>query len=93
MCHADVDECLQQGGLEGNHCNLNTECVNTHGSYNCECKPGYRRVDKYKCEELDECTVGEHNCHENSECINTQGSYHCVCKEGYEGDGVTCKRN
>lgn len=88
----DIDECQQEGGLEGHHCHSNTKCVNTPGSYICECLPGYRRVDKFNCAELDECSTGEHNCNENAECINTQGSYHCVCKEGYSGDGYSCNR-
>ncbi|CAH1159443.1 unnamed protein product [Phaedon cochleariae] len=87
----DVDECQQEGGLEGHHCHQNTKCVNTPGSYICECLPGYRRIDKFNCAELDECSSGEHNCDVNAECINTKGSYHCVCKEGYSGDGYSCQ--
>ncbi|XP_035919925.1 protein kinase C-binding protein NELL1-like isoform X4 [Anopheles stephensi] len=87
----DVDECTQQGGLNGNHCHLNTRCVNTFGSYICECLPGYRRQDKFNCVEMDECKSGDHNCHENADCINTLGSYHCQCKEGYTGNGRDCK--
>lgn len=88
----DIDECQQEGGLEGHHCHQNTKCINTRGSYICECLPGYRRLDKFNCVELDECSTGEHNCHINAECINTQGSYHCVCKPGYTGDGYNCER-
>lgn len=66
--------------------------MNTNGSYECDCLPGFRRVDKFNCAELDECTSGQHACHENAECINTMGSYHCRCKDGYEGDGFDCKR-
>lgn len=89
---SDIDECAQKGGFNGNHCHLNTICVNTNGSYECDCLPGFRRVDKFNCAELDECTTGQHACHENAECINTMGSYHCRCKDGYEGDGFDCKR-
>lgn len=81
-----------QGGLLGNHCHLNTRCKNTIGSYICECLPGYRRLDKFNCIEIDECSTGEHKCHENADCINTQGSYHCRCKQGYTGDGHNCTR-
>ncbi|XP_015834978.1 protein kinase C-binding protein NELL1 isoform X2 [Tribolium castaneum] len=87
----DINECQQEGGLEGHHCHQNTRCVNTPGSYTCECLAGYRRVDKFNCAELDECSSGEHNCDVNADCINTQGSYHCVCKEGYTGDGYNCQ--
>ncbi|XP_055600830.1 protein kinase C-binding protein NELL1-like isoform X1 [Uranotaenia lowii] len=87
----DINECDQQGGLNGNHCHLNTRCVNTFGSYVCECLPGYQRQDKFNCVELDECKSGEHSCHQQADCINTAGSYHCRCKAGYAGDGYDCK--
>nr|XP_050857702.1 protein kinase C-binding protein NELL1-like isoform X4 [Vespula vulgaris] len=87
----DVDECKQQGGSEGHHCNANTRCVNVIGSYTCECLPGYHRVDKFNCAELDECVTGHHTCDEHATCVNTAGSYYCVCKDGYAGDGHTCK--
>ncbi|CAH1106288.1 unnamed protein product [Psylliodes chrysocephalus] len=90
MC-PDTNECDREGGLDGHHCHQNTICVNTPGSYLCQCLPGYRRIDRFNCAELDECSTGEHNCDVNAECINTQGSYHCVCKEGYTGDGYTCQ--
>ncbi|XP_017893222.2 LOW QUALITY PROTEIN: protein kinase C-binding protein NELL1-like [Ceratina calcarata] len=89
-CH-DVDECKQQGGSEGHHCNANTKCVNVIGSYTCECLPGYHRVDKFNCAELDECATGHHACDEHATCVNTAGSYYCICKDGYTGDGYACK--
>ncbi|XP_076396460.1 protein kinase C-binding protein NELL1 isoform X5 [Megachile rotundata] len=87
----DIDECKQQGGSEGHHCNANTKCVNVIGSYTCECLPGYHRVDKFNCAELDECATGHHACDEHATCVNTAGSYYCICKDGYTGDGYTCK--
>ncbi|CAG9836101.1 unnamed protein product [Diabrotica balteata] len=96
----DIDECQQEGGLYGHHCHQNTKCVNTPGSYVCECLSGYRRIDKFNCAELDECSTGEHNCDVNAECINTQGTIcrqkclnggicsspgKCTCPNGYTG--------
>ncbi|XP_077261781.1 protein kinase C-binding protein NELL1 isoform X2 [Temnothorax americanus] len=89
-CH-DVDECKQQGGSNGHFCNSNTKCVNVIGSYTCECLPGYYRMDKFNCAELDECATGQHLCDEHATCVNTNGSYYCICKDGYIGDGFTCK--
>ena len=34
----DIDECI--GGTHS--CDANAECINTEGSYNCTCKPGYQ---------------------------------------------------
>nr|XP_034181763.1 protein kinase C-binding protein NELL1-like isoform X6 [Osmia lignaria] len=87
----NIDECKQQGGSEGHHCNANTKCVNVIGSYTCECLPGYHRVDKFNCAELDECATGHHACDQHATCVNTAGSYYCICKDGYTGDGYTCK--
>ncbi|XP_063224126.1 protein kinase C-binding protein NELL1-like isoform X2 [Bacillus rossius redtenbacheri] len=87
----DVDECLQEGGEEGHHCHSNTRCVNTHGSYVCECLPGYRRQDKFNCVEMDECVEGKHDCHPHADCVNVLGSYHCACRPGYSGDGYSCQ--
>ncbi|KYN34519.1 Protein kinase C-binding protein NELL1 [Trachymyrmex septentrionalis] len=92
-CH-DVDECKQQGGSNGHYCNANTKCVNVIGSYTCECLPGYYRMDKFNCAELDECATGQHLCDEHATCVNTNGSYYCICKDGYTGDAVcnqTCQ--
>ncbi|KYM83336.1 Protein kinase C-binding protein NELL1 [Atta colombica] len=92
-CH-DVDECKQQGGSNGHYCNANTKCVNVIGSYTCECLPGYYRMDKFNCAELDECATGQHLCDEHATCVNTNGSYYCICKDGYTGDAMcnqTCQ--
>lgn len=52
---SDVDECLQEAtclpedtGMEtecqinSNRCSIHAECINTIGSYECECRPGYQ---------------------------------------------------
>lgn len=76
--------------MNGHHCNMNTNCLNVYGSYECECLPGYKRTDKWNCAEIDECSTGQHECDEHAICINTAGSYNCTCKPGYSGDGRHC---
>lgn len=47
----DIDEC-QNGPV----CQQNAECVNTAGSYRCDCKPGYRFTSTGRC--TGECWQG-----------------------------------
>ena len=35
--HSDIDECQ----LRSHNCSDNANCINTKGSFNCSCKPGY----------------------------------------------------
>lgn len=43
-CSADVDECMQDPCASSNE-----NCLNTPGSYICQCKPGYRRDSNKNC--------------------------------------------
>ena len=36
---ADIDECAEN---ETNECDINANCTNTEGSYNCACRIGFR---------------------------------------------------
>ena len=40
LLYADIDECSDQT----NDCTENSICVNTRGSYECRCKPGYDSI-------------------------------------------------
>uniref|UniRef100_A0AAY4D5I1 Latent-transforming growth factor beta-binding protein 2 n=1 Tax=Denticeps clupeoides TaxID=299321 RepID=A0AAY4D5I1_9TELE len=82
---SDVDEC--QGPQV---CGPESLCVNTDGSYHCECKPGYRALGQ-QCRDINECMEGEY-CFPRGECINTKGSYRCQCAPGYRtgADGTSC---
>ncbi|KAM8878297.1 adhesion G protein-coupled receptor E5 [Spinachia spinachia] len=83
----DENECAQ--GLCGN----NTRCINTYGSFTCQCKPGYREMKglinftlEGQCIDINECTDGDNNCGPNASCSNTLGSYECLCLFGYTND-------
>ncbi|CAI9719574.1 polycystic kidney disease 1-like 2 [Octopus vulgaris] len=80
----DVDECSNETS-----CGINSICMNTRGSYQCECKTGYKKVGDI-CQDVDECATGGHNCPQISTCINTGGSYLCKCFSGYEDVAGNC---
>ncbi len=72
-----------------NFCDKNSHCVNTVGSFKCECDNGYRldghREDttkKINCLDVNECAEKSGNCSYNATCENKNGGYDCVCKVG-----------
>ncbi|XP_046846325.1 uncharacterized protein LOC124440043 [Xenia sp. Carnegie-2017] len=83
---SDIDEC----SLSIDDCHENSTCVNTNGSYLCNCNVGYSGNGTV-CEDIDECSLSIDNCHLNSTCVNTNGSYLCNCNVGYSGNGTVCK--
>uniref|UniRef100_A0A8C7FG56 Latent transforming growth factor beta binding protein 4 n=1 Tax=Oncorhynchus kisutch TaxID=8019 RepID=A0A8C7FG56_ONCKI len=84
---SDVDECQSP-----DTCGAARLCVNTDGSYRCDCQPGYRTAGLGRqCRDVNECLEGEY-CFPRGECVNTEGSYRCVCSQGYttSSDGGSC---
>uniref|UniRef100_A0A8C8CBR5 Latent-transforming growth factor beta-binding protein 4 n=1 Tax=Oncorhynchus tshawytscha TaxID=74940 RepID=A0A8C8CBR5_ONCTS len=82
-----VDECQSP-----DTCGAARLCVNTDGSYRCDCQPGYRTAGLGRqCRDVNECLEGEY-CFPRGECVNTEGSYRCVCSQGYttSSDGGSC---
>ncbi|XP_071835216.1 uncharacterized protein [Apostichopus japonicus] len=77
----DIDEC----DLNLHNCSLKVSyCVNTEGSYRCDCGSGYNKAGSV-CQDVDECQNGSYNCSlPNTMCINSIGSYICQCIAGYE---------
>lgn len=92
----DIDECLSS-----NSCDVNSECVNTDGSYKCNCKLGYEgngtachcskgyHANGTECFDINECDENN-DCHDDAICSNTPGSYDCKCRQGFWGDGNLC---
>ncbi|KAF4517156.1 hypothetical protein B566_EDAN006455, partial [Ephemera danica] len=74
----DIDECrIKNGGCAHT-------CINTPGSYHCECLRGFRSdsEDPHNCLDQDECSdvsLQQPRCQER--CVNTVGSYHCACHD------------
>ncbi|KAM5230193.1 adhesion G protein-coupled receptor E1 isoform 3-T3 [Hipposideros larvatus] len=73
----DIDECLDSGV-----CPEQSECVNSLGSYSCQCQNGFI-INNATCEDVDEC-ADPRACPENATCHNSLGSYSCVCNPGFE---------
>lgn len=73
----DANECSKPDS-----CQPNSECVNSEGSYECECVDGYKKNNGV-CQDEDECSEIEGICNAGAECVNFEGSYSCSCKKGY----------
>ena len=72
----DEDECDYNNSCE-------YSCVNTEGSFYCDCDKGYKLEDNgYSCDEINECHESNGGCEFG--CRNTIGSYQCYCYHGYE---------
>uniref|UniRef100_A0A8D0AR74 Fibrillin-1 n=1 Tax=Sander lucioperca TaxID=283035 RepID=A0A8D0AR74_SANLU len=74
---ADINECQELPGLcQGG------QCINTFGSFQCECPRGYAlNTDTRVCEDVNECErtgiCGP------GQCYNTIGNYTCICPVDY----------
>ncbi|KAJ8038277.1 Mucin-4 [Holothuria leucospilota] len=86
----DEDECSRPEEEGGSPCNH--DCVNTFGSFRCECfEGGYElQANERICLDIDECEESIDNCDDNALCENTLSSFSCLCIAGYEGDGENC---
>ena len=73
----DADECRAMRDA----CYNGAACVNTEGSYRCECGAGYKgkscEDDINECENLP--------CKNGAPCTNLKGGYKCRCPANYQG--------
>lgn len=87
----DINEC-EQKGQKTSLCPANAQCINTIGSYFCECKPGFQKSFENEriCLDVDECNEIPGLCQQK--CVNFFGGYRCTCNNGYElgPDNRTC---
>ncbi|KAK6971066.1 latent-transforming growth factor beta-binding protein 4, partial [Biomphalaria glabrata] len=75
-CSTDVNECL---GTNNKVCPPNSDCVNTKGSYRCECHLGFRLNSTGYCQEHSDCVYKScsHSCY-----IVSPGVEQCLCPDG-----------
>ncbi|KAH7731862.1 CRE-FBN-1 protein [Aphelenchoides avenae] len=76
----DINECSKHGV-----CDKRATCVNTPGSYKCECDEGFTG-DGQICTPLMSCLESDEICDRHASCVFGQ----CHCKTGYYGDGMNC---
>jgi hypothetical protein len=87
----DVNECRTNfGGCD----NQSTRCVNSPGSYRCDCAQGFKNItnptQQRMCQDINECAVNNGGCHSLTTCFNTPGLFRCGrCPIGYQGSGVS----
>ncbi|XP_014375969.1 nidogen-2 [Alligator sinensis] len=90
----DIDECAEGES----RCGPFSVCLNSLGSYRCECQHGYRLTDDRRTCVLaapppDPCAAGRHSCAaaDQARCIpRGGGAFSCECLPGYTGDGHNC---
>ncbi|XP_077350270.1 uromodulin-like isoform X2 [Lithobates pipiens] len=88
----DIDECQD---YNTNNCIYwYNKCVNTIGSYTCDCSTGLKYDAEFGCVDIDECADSSLNdCDPVAKCTNYEHQYGCTCPNGYYGDGRHCEVN
>jgi hypothetical protein len=94
----DINECssVQLNNLGGPCNGTNSACVNTQGSFLCDCRCGFQYVNGSTaaydpvgpfCEDINECAVGNPSelCPQTpgTDCLNAPGTYCCTANQGY----------
>lgn len=94
---ADTCENINECEIQPNICDKNMECIDTIGSYRCECKPGTEKIGD-QCVDIDECNslANIMPCGRKGVCSNILNNfYECSCTGGYTQslDKMSCEDN
>jgi len=81
-----VNECFENIHM----CDVNANCTDTAGSYDCECHTGFVGNGFICMDQINECNSGAHECDVNAICADAPVGYTCACRPGFAGDGKTC---
>ncbi|KAE8283307.1 CD97 antigen Precursor [Larimichthys crocea] len=90
----DQDECdpSEYAPKSFGPCGKDARCINTNGSFYCQCKDGFISSTKTlnfsagtsaKCKDINECLEYTGLCGPNATCHNTIPHYSCSCDEGF----------
>lgn len=77
-CLIDIDECHNSSN---NPCYPNGNCINTNGSYECNCSDAYTGPN---CQEQ-KLFCKDTTCSNYSTCNNTVGGFVCICEPNWTG--------
>ncbi|XP_046694258.1 adhesion G protein-coupled receptor E5 [Silurus meridionalis] len=94
-------QCVDENECEDSPCGNHSLCINTNGSYYCQCKKGFKSqtvnftATTGQCQDVNECILSSPGpCPKNAVCKNSIGSYRCVCLPGFQdkqvGSTYTC---
>ncbi|KAF7405309.1 hypothetical protein HZH66_004215 [Vespula vulgaris] len=92
----DAYKCIDVNECEENNGGCEYKCVNTPGSFRCECPKGMKQgEDRFTCIDINECLLNNGHGPCQDTCRNLVGGYECSC-EGIQdtvlsADNHTCQ--